>query len=114
MAPTAKNRGSEKKLGHLPSKAWPTQGDRHGVERAVSDPGLGHDRLDHRHQTFDYLNQIGACLVGDPVRCIEIAKRYKAAGCELLLCLVQPYKIPHEKVMKSIELLGKHVMPALT
>ena len=70
--------------------------------------------IDMSFLTFDYLNQIGACLVGDPVRCIEIAKRFKAAGCELLLCLVQPYKIPHEKVMKSIELLGKHVMPALT
>ena len=39
------------------------------------------------------------------------AKRYEAAGCDLLLCLVNPYKIPHEKVMRSIELLGEHVIP---
>ena len=38
-------------------------------------------------------------------------KRYEAVGCDLLLCLVNPYKIPHEKVMQSIELIGKHVIP---
>ena len=51
-------------------------------------------------------------VVGDPDECIETAKRYEAAGCDLLLCLVNPYKIPHEEVMQSIELLGKHVIPA--
>ncbi|GIW41778.1 MAG: hypothetical protein KatS3mg076_2355 [Candidatus Binatia bacterium] len=69
--------------------------------------------LDTSHLTFDYLDSVGACIVGDPVRCVEIAKRYKAAGCELLLCLVQPYKIPPEKVFRSIELLGRHVIPEL-
>jgi hypothetical protein len=32
---------------------------------------------------------------------------------DLLLCLVQPWKIPHAKVIRSIELLGKHVIPEL-
>jgi alkanesulfonate monooxygenase SsuD/methylene tetrahydromethanopterin reductase-like flavin-dependent oxidoreductase (luciferase family) len=50
-------------------------------------------------------------VVGDPDRCIEICKRYEAVGCELLFCLLNPYKIPHEEVMRSIELLGKHVIP---
>jgi hypothetical protein len=27
---------------------------------------------------------------------------------------VNPYKIPHEKVMQSIELMGKHVIPAFS
>ena len=39
------------------------------------------------------------------------AKRYEAIGCDLLLCLVNPYKVPHEKVMQSIELMGKYVLP---
>jgi alkanesulfonate monooxygenase SsuD/methylene tetrahydromethanopterin reductase-like flavin-dependent oxidoreductase (luciferase family) len=34
------------------------------------------DRLD-----FDYIRDAGAAMVGDPDRCIEIAKRYRAAGC---------------------------------
>lgn len=63
------------------------------------------------HLTFDYLKDTGSAVVGDPDRCIEIARRYEKAGCDLLLCLVNPYRIPHEKVMKSIELLGRHVLP---
>ena len=54
----------------------------------------------------------GSAVVGDPDQCIAAAKRYEAIGCDLLLCLVNPYKIPHDKVMESIELLGKHVLPA--
>ncbi|MEY2591148.1 MAG: hypothetical protein QOJ67_3132 [Acidimicrobiaceae bacterium] len=64
------------------------------------------------HLTFDYLHESGSAVVGDPDECIATAKRYEAAGCDLLLCLVNPYKIPHEDVMGSIELLGKHVLPA--
>jgi alkanesulfonate monooxygenase SsuD/methylene tetrahydromethanopterin reductase-like flavin-dependent oxidoreductase (luciferase family) len=69
--------------------------------------------LDLSFLTFDFLESTGACIVGDPDQCIATAKRYEAAGCDLLLCLVQPYKIAPAKVMKSIELLGKYVIPAL-
>ena len=62
---------------------------------------------------FDYIRDSGAALVGSPDRCVEIAKRYELCGCDLLLCLVNPYKIPHAAVMRSIELLGKHVIPEL-
>jgi alkanesulfonate monooxygenase SsuD/methylene tetrahydromethanopterin reductase-like flavin-dependent oxidoreductase (luciferase family) len=60
---------------------------------------------------FDFLRESGSAVVGDPERCVEIARRYEKAGCDLLLCLVNPHKIPHEKVMRSIELMGKHVLP---
>ena len=30
---------------------------------------------------------------------------------DLLLCLVNPYDIPHDKVCQTIELLGKEVIP---
>jgi hypothetical protein len=53
-------------------------------------------------------------VVGDPDECVATAKRYEAAGCDLLLCLVNPLKIPHEKVMQSIELLGREVLPHFT
>jgi alkanesulfonate monooxygenase SsuD/methylene tetrahydromethanopterin reductase-like flavin-dependent oxidoreductase (luciferase family) len=64
------------------------------------------------HLTFDFLKDSGSAVVGNPERCVEVARRYEAAGCDLLLCLVNPYKIPHDKVMRSIELMGKHVLPA--
>jgi hypothetical protein len=34
------------------------------------------------------------------------------AGVDLLLCLVNPHKIPHEKVMQTIERMGAEVIPA--
>ena len=36
---------------------------------------------------------------------------YEAAGVDLLLCLVNPYKISHESVMQTIELMGTEVIP---
>ena len=63
---------------------------------------------------FDYIRDSGAAMVGDPARCIEIGQRYAASGCDMLFCLVNPYKIPHKAVMRSIELLGEKVIPALS
>ena len=70
--------------------------------------------LDLSLLTFDYLQSSGACIVGGPERCLEVARRYDAADCDLLLCLLNPYKISHESVMHSIELLGEHVIPHLS
>ena len=61
--------------------------------------------------TMDYIWESGAGVVGDPDRCVEIAKRYEAVGCDLLFCLFNPYKMAHEDVMTSIELMGKYVIP---
>ena len=62
--------------------------------------------------TFDYLKDSKAVLCGDPDQVLETARAYEEAGVDLLLCLVNPYKIPHRKVMQTIELIGKHVIPA--
>jgi alkanesulfonate monooxygenase SsuD/methylene tetrahydromethanopterin reductase-like flavin-dependent oxidoreductase (luciferase family) len=56
----------------------------------------------------------GAVMVGDPEDCLRVAKIYESAGIDLLLMLVQVGAIPHEKVMQTIELIGKHVMPKLS
>ena len=68
--------------------------------------------LDLSHLTFDVLDEMGAVIVGDPARCIERVRRYRAAGSDQLLCLMNPYKIPPDKVMRSVELFGEHVIPA--
>jgi alkanesulfonate monooxygenase SsuD/methylene tetrahydromethanopterin reductase-like flavin-dependent oxidoreductase (luciferase family) len=60
---------------------------------------------------LDYLTGAGACVLGTPDQCIETCKRYEEAGVDLLLCLVNPYKIPHESVLQTIELMGRHVIP---
>ena len=61
--------------------------------------------------SLDYLTGAGACVLGTPEECVETCERYRDAGVDLLLCLVNPYKIPHAKVMQTIELMGRHVIP---
>jgi len=61
--------------------------------------------------SFDYLKDSQAVVVGDPDEVIATCRAYEAAGVDLLLCLVNPFDIPHEKVMQTIELMGKHVIP---
>ncbi|CAB4874170.1 unannotated protein [freshwater metagenome] len=61
--------------------------------------------------TLDIAQMMGACACGTPDDAIEICRRCEAAGVDLLLCLVNPYDIAHEKVMQTIELVGKHVIP---
>ena len=73
--------------------------------RAVSDDG-SLDLL-----SLEYLVDTGACVLGTPDQCVDACKRYEAAGVDLLLCLVNPYKIGHEQVMQTIDLMGKHVIP---
>jgi alkanesulfonate monooxygenase SsuD/methylene tetrahydromethanopterin reductase-like flavin-dependent oxidoreductase (luciferase family) len=61
--------------------------------------------------TLEYLAETGACVVGTPDDCYEMCRRYEEAGVDLLLCLVNPYAIPHEAVLQTIELLGREVIP---
>lgn len=63
------------------------------------------------HITLDYLVNNNACVLGTPDECLEACKRYEEAGVDLLLCLVNPYKVEHEQVMQTIELIGEKVIP---
>ncbi len=62
--------------------------------------------------TLDYLVETNACVAGNPDQAIEMFKAYEATGCDVVFCLMNPYSIAHEDVMQTIELMGKHVMPA--
>ena len=61
--------------------------------------------------TLEYLAETGACVLGTPDDCVEMCRKYEAAGVDLLLCLVNPLAIPHDKVLQTIELMGKEVIP---
>ena len=52
-------------------------------------------------------------VVGDPARCLEKMKHYADLGIDQLICYVQFGHHSHESVMKTIELLGKEVLPEL-
>ena len=61
--------------------------------------------------SLEYLVDSNACVLGTPEECIEACRQYEEAGVDLLLCLVNPYKISHEAVMQTIELMGTEVIP---
>lgn len=52
-------------------------------------------------------------IVGDPDRCIEKMKKYADLGVDQLLCYMQFGKLPHEAIMRSVDLLGTHVIPVI-
>ena len=66
------------------------------------------------HLTMDYLLETNACVCGDPGRAIEMFRAYEATGCDMVFCLFNPYKVPHDKVMQTIELMGAHVIGEFT
>jgi alkanesulfonate monooxygenase SsuD/methylene tetrahydromethanopterin reductase-like flavin-dependent oxidoreductase (luciferase family) len=61
--------------------------------------------------SLEYLADSGACVLGTPDDCAKLCERYEEAGVDLLLCLVNPYKIGHDQVMQTIELMGSDVIP---
>ena len=52
-------------------------------------------------------------IVGDPDQCFEKMVRYAELGVDQLICYVQFGYLPHESVMRTIELLGTEVIPRL-
>jgi len=52
-------------------------------------------------------------IVGTPEECLEKILRYEQAGVDQLLCYVQFGTLPHDKVMRCLELLGTEVIPQL-
>jgi hypothetical protein len=71
----------------------------------------GMQRVNTRQITFDYLHTSGMIVVGDPEHCINRLTPYYDAGVDLILCLMQLYTIPHQKVIESIRLFGTQVIP---
>jgi alkanesulfonate monooxygenase SsuD/methylene tetrahydromethanopterin reductase-like flavin-dependent oxidoreductase (luciferase family) len=54
----------------------------------------------------------GACI-GSPDTCLKVLQYLSDAGVDEALLFMQMYTTPHEKIMRSIELLAKEVMPKL-
>ncbi len=52
-------------------------------------------------------------IVGTPDECVEKILRYEEAGVDQLLCYCQFGYLPHEKVLRNLELLGTQVIPKL-
>jgi alkanesulfonate monooxygenase SsuD/methylene tetrahydromethanopterin reductase-like flavin-dependent oxidoreductase (luciferase family) len=70
--------------------------------------------VDYDKFTYDYLDSKNMILVGDPERCIELAKQYEAIGVDRLLLFVQYKDMPHQHTMEALELFGSEVLPAFS
>jgi alkanesulfonate monooxygenase SsuD/methylene tetrahydromethanopterin reductase-like flavin-dependent oxidoreductase (luciferase family) len=58
---------------------------------------------------WDYLNDSNQVIVGNPDEIIEKLEKYEEAGVDEIF--IRSEGIDHPEVMKSIELLGKYVIP---
>ncbi|HEX9766920.1 MAG TPA: LLM class flavin-dependent oxidoreductase [Nitriliruptorales bacterium] len=56
-------------------------------------------------------NDYDMIIVGDPEQCIEKMKTYESLGVDQLLCYMQFGDLDHNAILRSIELIGKHVLP---
>ncbi len=54
----------------------------------------------------------GTYCLGDPEGCIRTIRKYEEAGVDQLICFMQAGRVPHEKIMRSIQLFGEKVIPA--
>ncbi|HVW41682.1 MAG TPA: LLM class flavin-dependent oxidoreductase [Amycolatopsis sp.] len=52
-------------------------------------------------------------IVGTPEQCVEKMKRYVDIGVDELICYKQFGYLPHDSIMRSIDLLGKEVLPEI-
>ena len=59
----------------------------------------------------DTLSDRAVVIAGDPDSCIAALKKHEATGIDQMMIMMQTETIPHEKVMESIELFGKYVIP---
>ncbi len=79
------------------------------AERAQRFPGM--EKWAKGDFNLDDFNAQDQILVGDPDQLIRKMEHYEQIGVDQLLCYMQFGGLPHEHVMKSIELIGKYVIP---
>ena len=58
----------------------------------------------------DHLDS-GAFAMGDPDTVIKVLKGYEAAGVDQILCFMQMGNLAHSRIMDSIKLYGKYIIP---
>ncbi|MFQ5880617.1 MAG: LLM class flavin-dependent oxidoreductase [Dehalococcoidia bacterium] len=68
--------------------------------------------LERPDLAYKLMIEHNSIIVGDPNECLQKLKAYQERlQVDRVLCLMQMKGIPHEKVMRSIELFGEHVIP---
>ena len=87
-----------------------------GQARAEADDAMARyvrTRLYARQRPVDLLVDKDLVAFGSPGEIVRIARRYEALGLTHLLAIVNFGGLAHERVLASMELLAKHVLPAV-
>ena len=96
---------------------WIRQSDEAHKEQAIQagislDSGPGAARAAVGQLDANTLSDRGVIIAGNPESCIKTIKMYEDIGVDEVIMIMQTETIPHEKVMESLELFGKEVIPA--
>ena len=90
-------------------EAHKTQAQQAGISL---DSGPGAARAAFAQMDADTLCDRGVIIAGDPDSCIKGVQLYEDIGVDQVILIMQTETIPHERVLQSIEMFGKHVLPA--
>jgi alkanesulfonate monooxygenase SsuD/methylene tetrahydromethanopterin reductase-like flavin-dependent oxidoreductase (luciferase family) len=75
------------------------------------DSGPGAARAAFAQLDADTLCERGVIIAGDPESCIKAIRMYEEIGVDQVIMIMQTETVPHERVMRSIEMFGKYVLP---
>ncbi len=73
-------------------------------------------RFDPAQITQDYyrfLKDGDLIAVGGPEEALRVARRYRELGADQVLFFLQYGRIPHDRILRSIELIGEKVLPEI-
>jgi len=76
------------------------------------DAGPGAARAAIAQLDANVLSDRGVIIAGNPESCIKTVQMYEDIGVDQVMMIMQTETICHEKVMESMELFGKEVIPA--
>ena len=96
-------------IGAIFNKAWET-------EASVPDSYKYYARIRDsaqavRNVDYNPLVDNGTFCMGDPDSCIRTMEKYAALEPQQIVIIMQVGKLPHDKIMESIRLFGKYVLP---
>jgi alkanesulfonate monooxygenase SsuD/methylene tetrahydromethanopterin reductase-like flavin-dependent oxidoreductase (luciferase family) len=109
------------KAGLHPNSARDTaalaQLDPHEVEIEADDPHVVQvlkrmaqgQEISHE-EAHEALESLDSVVIGDPDHCRDKLRAYEAIGADRIMCMMQFGAIPHEAVLKSFELAGRHLV----
>ena len=72
---------------------------------------VGAQRSERMDRTIDDHLSTGAFAMGDPDTVIKVMEQYQRAGIDQVLCFMQMGNLAHSRIMDSIKLFGKYVIP---